>query len=195
MFLNFAKLQNVYIRKSNVAMKKIFVLLVTAVIGIMSASARDTEISASYGAMPAMKSLGVYSNHWNNLDYWGAVNFTIDHKFAPGLWIGLGYTYSSADSDNAVDGRYGKVYWHGLMANVRYEWYNRSILTLYSHVGVGALVEYYSPSWEDSYNHTNMAFQVSPVGVQVDFLPQAGMFAEAGYGVQGIIKVGLRVGF
>lgn len=176
-------------------MKKIFIIVVTVVIGIMSASARDTEISASYGAMPAMKSLGVYHNDWNGLDYWGAVNFTIDHKFAPCLWIGLGYTYSSADSDNAVDGRYGKVYWHGLMANVRYEWYHRSLLTLYSHVGVGALVEYYSPSWEDSYNRTNMAFQVSPVGVQIDFLPQAGMFAEAGYGVQGIIKVGLRIGF
>lgn len=176
-------------------MKKILFIIMCAMLGVASATARDTEVSVSYGAMPAMKSLGVYHNHWNDMDCWGAVNATIDHRFAPGLWIGLNYTYSSADSDTALDGRYGKVTWHGLMVNVRYHWLSRGPLTLYSHVGIGALVEYYSPSWEDSYNRTNMAFQVSPLGLQIDFLPNAGVFAEAGYGVQGIIKAGLRIGF
>ncbi|MCM1292258.1 MAG: hypothetical protein NC111_03660 [Bacteroides sp.] len=176
-------------------MKKILFSILLAVFAIGQLSARDTEVSVSYGAMPAMKSLGVYHNHWDGLDNWGAINATIDHKFAPGLWIGLSYTYSSADSDHAWDGRYGKVTWHGLMANVRYEWLHRGPVTMYSHVGIGALVEYYSPSWEDSYNRTNMAFQISPVGLQIDIIPQLGVFAEAGYGVQGIIKAGLRFGF
>ena len=93
----------------------------------------------------------------------------------------MNYTYSSASSDEAWLGRYGKVTWHGVMANVRYEWLQRGPVTLYSHVGIGALVEYYSPSWEDTYNRTNMAFQVSPAGVRSDAL--------------GNIKAGIRVGF
>lgn len=176
-------------------MKKIIMTAVLAVMAAGQIAARDTEVSVSYGAMPAMSSLGAYHNHWDGLDYWGAVNATIDHKFGPGVWIGLSYTYSSADSNHAWDGRYGQVTWHGLMVNVRYEWFTRGPLTLYSHVGVGALVEYYSPSWEDSYNRTNMAFQVSPVGLQADLTRNIGVFAEAGYGVQGIIKAGVRIGF
>lgn len=194
-FFDKLTLYHICFHRKQTLMKKIALLIIAVVAGISSAMARDTEVSVSYGAMPAMHNLGAYRNHWQDLDGWGSVNATIDHKFAPNLWIGLSYTYSSADSNTAWDGRYGKVTWHGLMANLRYEWYHRSLLTLYSHVGIGALVEYYSPSWEDSYNRTNMAFQVSPVGAQIDFIPQAGIFAEAGYGVQGIIKVGLRIGF
>lgn len=176
-------------------MKKFILSIMLAITATATLSARDTEVSVSYGAMPAMQSLGVYHNHWHNLDNWGAINATIDHKFAHGLWIGLSYTFSSADSDTAYDGRYGEVIWHGLMANVRYEWYNRGAVTLYSHIGIGALVEYYDPSWEDSYNRTNMAFQVSPIGLQADLCRNIGVFAEAGYGVQGIIKAGMRIGF
>lgn len=157
--------------------------------------ARDTEISVSYGTMSAMQTLGIYHNHWNNLNHWGTVNATVDHKFANGLWIGLNYTYASAESDTAYDSRYGNVTWHGLLVNIRYEWYNHGSVTLYSHVGIGALVEYYDPSWEDSYNQTNMAFQVSPIGLQADLSHHVGLFAETGYGVQGIIKVGVRIGF
>lgn len=176
-------------------MKKLLLSLALVAATLTPAAARDTEVSVGYGAMPAMTSLPVYHNHWHDLDNWGAMNFTIDHKFAPNLWMGLSYTYSSADSDHAYDGRYGKVTWHGLMANLRYEWLHQGPVTLYSHVGIGALVEYYSPSWEDSYNRTNMAFQVSPVGLQADLLRNTGLFVEAGYGVQGIIKAGVRIGF
>lgn len=176
-------------------MKKLITVILIAFAAVATSQARETEVSVSYGAMPAMQSLGVYHNHWHNLDYWGAMNFTIDHRFAPNLWIGLAYTYSSADSNTALDGRYGKAYFHGLTANVRYEWYSRGPIRLYSHVGVGALVEYYSPSWEDSFNRTNVAFQVSPVGVEANLAPNVGFFAEAGYGVQGIIKAGVRIGF
>lgn len=176
-------------------MKKIALLLIFAMGAAFSSLARDTELSVSYGASPAMNHLGAYRNDWNGLDGWGALNLTIDHRFAPALWIGLNYTYSSADSDHAWDGRYGKVVWHGVMVNVRYEWYQRAGLKLYSHVGIGALVEYYCPSWKPDYNHTNMAFQLSPVGVEYDVIPAVGLFAEAGYGCQGVAKVGIRVGF
>lgn len=175
-------------------MEKIFAIF-AMLLCVAAASARDTEVSVSYGAFPATNHLGVYRGHWSGIDGWGTVNATIDHRFAPDLWIGLNYTYSSAESDHAYHGRYGEITWHGLMANVRYQWYNRGSLILYSHVGIGVLVEYYSPSWEDSYNRTNMAFQLSPLGAQYDLSPHIGIFAEAGFGVQGVIKAGFRIGF
>lgn len=81
------------------------------------------------------------------------------------------------------------------MTNVRYHWCNRGPVSLYSHAGVGVLVEYFSPSWEESYNRTTFAFQVSPLGIEFNILPGMGLFGEVGYGVQGIAKVGFRLGF
>lgn len=176
-------------------MNRLRIIIAAAVATVaIAAGARDTEVSVSYGAFPATAHLGVYHNHWQGLDGWGAVNATIDHRFADPLWVGLSYTYSSANSQHASEGRYGEVTYHGLMVNVRYEWMRRSQVTLYSHVGVGVMVSYYDPSWRDSFNQTHMAFQMSPVGVQYDFHPNIGIFAEAGYGTQGVIKAGFRVG-
>lgn len=176
-------------------MKRLALLVLAALVSAAAVSARDTEVSVSYGAMPAMKYIGSYHGHWHGVDSWGAVNATIDHQFVPNLWMGLGYTYSSGDSNRASHGRYGQVTWHGLTVNMRYEWLHRGPVVMYSHLGLGVLVEYYSPSWQDSYNRTQMAFQVSPLGLQYDLAGAVGAFIEAGYGVQGIIKAGLRVGF
>ncbi|MCM1348575.1 MAG: porin family protein [Firmicutes bacterium] len=177
-------------------MKRIILCAVMAMIGAAALQARETEVSVSYGGLPAMSHISAYHNNWHGMgDCWGTVNATIDHKFGPRVWCGLSYTYSTADSYHAWDGRYGKVTWHGLMANVRYEWLERGSWRLYSHAGLGALVEYYSPSWEDSFNHTHMAFQVSPIGIEADLGRYVGVFAEVGYGIQGIGKVGLRIGF
>lgn len=176
-------------------MKKLLLIILIVFSSTCAASARDTEISLGYGALPAMKSLGVYHGHWKGIDTWGAFNASIDHRFAPSLWVGLNYTYSSGQSHHAVDNRYGEVTWHGLMVNARYEWLTSGRWTLFSHVGVGVLVEYYSPSWEESWNRTNMAFQLSPIGAQYELMKHAALFAEAGFGVQGIIKAGVRIGF
>ncbi len=174
---------------------KRFAILFAAVAATLAASARDTEVSVSYGAVPAMSQMAVYHDHWSGMSHcWGTVNFTIDHRFAENLWMGLNYTFSTADSEHAYDNRYGKVTWHGLMVNVRYEWAHNDALKLYSHVGVGALVEYYTPSWMDTYNRTHIGFQVSPIGAEYDITRHVGIFAEVGYGVQGIVKAGIRVG-
>lgn len=178
-------------------MKRIstILILLAAIMAPVGLSARNTEVSVSYGVAPAMRSLGAYHHGWHALDNWGAVNATFDHSFAPNLWAGLSYTYSSSQSDQAWDNRYGKIVYHGLMANVRYHWWNRGPVSLYSHVGLGVLVQYFTPSWEDSYNRTSMAFQVSPVGLEFNPLPSLGLFGEVGYGTQGIAKVGIRLGF
>lgn len=161
----------------------------------VSLQARDTEISVGYGAESAMEHIPAYSNHWNGMNHsWGTFSFTIDHRFAPKLWIGMGYTISSASADNVWHGYGGDVTWHGLLVNTRYEWLSRGSLTLYSHLGIGVLIAYMSPQWEPGYNSTRIAFQASPIGAQYDVTPHLGLFAEAGYGIQGVVKVGVRVG-
>ncbi|MDE7411129.1 MAG: hypothetical protein K2M94_03730 [Paramuribaculum sp.] len=175
-------------------MKKLM-LLSAVLLSALSVSAQRTQVSASYGASSAMYHMGAYSHNWHDVNGWGAVNFTVDHKFIPNLWLGLSYTYSSGSSNNAVGNHYGEVTWHALMVNARYEWYSRGPLKLYSHAGVGALVQYYTPSWSPSYNRSSFAFQVSPVGAEVSLLGRLGVFAEVGYGVQGVAKIGIRLGF
>ena len=182
--------------RKNMVMKRIMLVVLIAITMAGVSQARDTEISVSYGAFPAMDHMSVYSDSWNGMDHsWGTASFTIDHRFASRLWVGLSYTFSSASSSDVKGGLGGDVTWHGLLVNARYEWFNRSSLTLYSHGGVGVVVSYLSPQWEPSYNECRFGFQVSPVGVQWDVSRYAGLFAECGYGVQGVLKVGVRVGF
>lgn len=52
-------------------MKRTFTAIVGALLCALPMSARTTEVSASYGALPAMQSLGVYHHDWHNLDPWG----------------------------------------------------------------------------------------------------------------------------
>lgn len=177
-------------------MKLLNALLTAAMILIsVSAQGRDTEVSVSYGAMLAMSHVDSYHGNWSDITSWGTASFTIDHRFADRLWMGLSYTLSGASSDRVAPQGGGDIVWHGLMANARYEWLRTAHWTLYSHAGVGALITYYSPSWRDSYNTTRMAFQANPVGAQCDFTRHIGVFAEAGYGIEGIVKIGLRTGF
>ena len=176
-------------------MKKLIFAALIAAISSFGTEARDTEISVGYGAESAMEHIPAYSNHWHGMNHsWGTFSFTIDHRFADRLWIGMGYTISSASADNVMQGRGGDVTWHGLLVNTRYEWLRRKNLTLYSHAGIGVLIAYMSPEWEPGYNITRFGFQASPIGVQWDLSRHAGLFAEAGYGRQGVVKVGVRVG-
>lgn len=177
-------------------MKHLLVIILALLSATAGVAARDTEVSLSYGVAPAMSHLSAFNGHWNGMsNCWGTVNATIDHRFAENLWIGLNYTFSTAGSDHAVADRYGKLTWHGLMCNIRYEWYTAPRWRLYSHIGVGVLVEYFDPSWEDSYNRTNWAFQASPIGIEGDLCRNVALFAEFGYGMQGVGKAGIRIGF
>ena len=88
--------------------KRIILPLVIAATALSSAAqdrplSRDTEISVSYGALPCMSQIPYYYNNWEGLGQtWGTVNFTIDHRFADAMWIGMSYTYSG-DSSNRID--------------------------------------------------------------------------------------------
>ena len=152
-----------------------------------------TEISVSYGGLPAMRWMKVYADHWQNINPWGVVAVSIDHRFATRFWAGMSYTLSSGSSGRASEGRQGSVTWHSLMMHGRlvYGWSGR--WQFYGEAGVGVIISYLQPSWAPTYNRTHFAFQAAPVGVQLRVLDNFDIFAEAGFGVQGILRGGLRL--
>lgn len=183
-------------------MSRIFKRLAIGVFAVASAAALtatahadDTQVSISYGALPAMRFLSQYDDHWTNMNPWGDVVLSIDHRFAPRLRCGMSYTISSASSDNANRLRQGSIVWHSLLAHARYDYFAKGRLSVFGAAGVGVLIAYMQPSWEDNYNRTYFAFQFSPVGVGYTVLSNFELFAEAGFGVQGIVRGGVRVDF
>ncbi len=183
----------------------IFVTVLTALCGHMKASVGNdpaiidlggsTELGVSYGGLPAMRWLEGYSGHWQGINPWGVVAISIDHRFAPRIWAGMSYTISSASSGNASDGREGSVVWHSLMVHGRYTYGWSGRWSFYGGGGLGVIISYMQPSWAPTYNRTHFAFQATPVAAQFRILDNFDVFAEAGFGVQGILRGGLRVDF
>ncbi|MCM1110643.1 MAG: porin family protein [Clostridium sp.] len=154
-----------------------------------------TEVCISYDALPAMRFISGYRNGWNHMDPWGGVTVSLDHRFAPGLWLGLSYNISSASTNDASEGRDGAITWHSLMVHSRYEYWRSGRWRLYGVVGIGVIISYMQPSWADTYNRTQFAFQVTPVGCSYRVLENLDLFADAGFGVQGILRAGFRIDF
>ena len=152
-----------------------------------------TEVSVSYGGAPAMRWMKVYSDHWNKVSPWGAVAVSLDHRFASRLWLGMSYSISSSSTNDASEGRKGDVTWHSLMVHGRYIYTATGRWQLYGSAGVGVIISYMQPSWQPTYNRTHFAFQAVPLGAQFRVLGNFDIFAEAGYGVQGVVRAGVRV--
>lgn len=149
----------------------------------------------SYGSLPAMRFIPAYHNHWERMNPWGDVAISIDHRFAKGFWMGFSYTVSSASSNKVDSAGDGSITWHSLMLHARYEYWRSGRWKLYSSIGVGVLISYIQPEDVPTFNRTQFAFQVSPVGASFRVLNNLDLFGEAGFGVQGITRLGFRIDF
>ena len=81
------------------------------------------------------------------------------------------------------------------MLNVKIQYYQKSIVKLYSHAGAGAVISHMMPKFGDSYNKGYFAGQISPLGAEVEFYPGASVFGELGFGAQGLIQLGAKYSF
>ena len=79
------------------------------------------------------------------------------------------------------------------MMNGRYHYYRNSIVTLYAKLGLGVEFSYMQPRERDNYTKAYCAFQIVPVGAQVDLNRNWAMFAEAGFGAQGLFQFGFKL--
>ncbi|MCM1293495.1 MAG: outer membrane beta-barrel protein [Bacteroides sp.] len=173
-------------------MKRIIIALI-AVLGISyGASARKMNLSLSYGGYTLMDAAD-YHDGWHGVNNaWGAINLAYNVEVARNFWIGPSYTFSSTTTKGPES---SKIAYHAIMLNGRYDYYRNSLLTVYGHMGIGAEISHMQPRGGDSYNKGYFAFQLSPVGVDVDLSPMFTIFGEAGFGVQGLIQVGARLNF
>lgn len=174
-------------------MKKLFAAALLAVITLLplNANAQRTEITASYGAYTQMDASDM-KDGWDHVNTaWGALNLGVNFQVTRNIWIGPSYTFSSTTTKGGPD--HSKIAYHAIMMNGRYHYYHNSIVTLYGKFGIGVEISHMQPRGHDSYNKSYCAFQIVPVGAQVDLSRQWAMFAEAGYGAQGIFQFGFKL--
>lgn len=172
-------------------MKKYLIALIAVVAIATSASAQKTDITVSYGGYTQMDAC---DNHdgWHSVNTaWGAINAGVNFNVAPKFWIGPSYTFSSCNTKGGEN--HSSIAYHAIMLNGRYEYFQNRTVTLYGHVGLGALISHMMPKWDDAYNCTYFAFQASPLGAQVDLSRDFTLFGELGFGAQGLVQVGFRI--
>lgn len=156
------------------------------------AQAQKAELQIGYGGYTQMDATDMHDG-WHGVNHaWGALTAGVNFKVAPKFWIGPSYTFSSATTKGGPE--HSNIAYHVIMLNTRYEYYRNSIVKLYGHVGLGADISYMQPKNGDNYSKGYVAFQVSPLGAQVDLSRNASIFGEIGFGAQGLAQVGFRFG-
>lgn len=173
--------------------KKLFTAAILAATAFCGAYAQKTEITASYGAYTQMDATDMHDgwHHVNNA--WGALNLGVNFRVTPKIWVGPSYTFSSTTTKGGP--HHSNIAYHAVMLNGRYHYYRNSIVTLYAKLGLGVEFSYMQPHDGDNYTKSYCAFQIVPVGAQVDLNRSWAMFAEAGFGAQGLFQFGFKLKF
>lgn len=173
-------------------MKKLLLILVAAVGIALPGAARGIELTASYGGYTQMDAMDMHDG-WSGVNTaWGAATFGVNFQINRNLWIGPSYTFSSTTTKGGP--HHSNIAYHVIMLNGRYTYYRNSIVDLYAHVGLGADISHMQPRHGDAYNRGYFAFHIAPLGAQVKLNRNFAMFGEVGFGAQGLVQVGFRLG-
>lgn len=171
--------------------KKLLFAITVGIASVFGANAQKTEITASYGAYTQMDATDM-KDGWSHVNTaWGALNLGVNFRVTPKIWIGPSYTFSSTTTKGGPG--HSNIAYHAVMLNGRYHYYRNSIVTLYAKLGLGVEFSYMQPRERDNYTKAYCAFQIVPVGAQVDLNRNWAMFAEAGFGAQGLFQFGFKL--
>ncbi|MBD5232856.1 MAG: porin family protein [Bacteroidales bacterium] len=174
-------------------LKRLFAAAALAVTAIFGAHAQKTEVTLSYGAYTQMDATDM-KDGWKHVNTaWGALNAGVNFKVAPKIWVGPSYTFSSTTTKGGPE--HSNIAYHAVMINGRYHYYSNSIVSLYGKVGLGVEFSRMQPLVGDNYTKAYCAFQIVPIGAQVDISRQWAMYAEAGFGAQGMFQFGFKYKF
>lgn len=190
-------------------MKKIIAILLCFLIAL-SVNAKDykNELSFTYGqftvpqfayVMGGVLGVAFTAGHFTfeNSKFIGAAGFEYVHYTND--WFGYGGTiicdYMTSDAYN-VSSEGEKTYngkfnlgFISIMPNVKFSWFNREKVSLYSKIAVGPGLVFDNDN--SLKNNITLAAQISPLGVDFGNNLYRG-FAELGIGMQGILNVGIR---
>lgn len=174
-------------------------LIAAAFIGIASiftastTSAQKAEVTLSYGAYTQMDAMDMHDG-WDHVNTaWGALNVGLNFRVADKIWIGPSYTFSSTTTKGGPE--HSSIAYHAIMFNGRYHYYKNSIVSLYAKLGLGVELSYMQPRHDDNYTKAYCAFQIVPIGAQVDLNRNFAIFGEAGFGAQGLFQFGVKYKF
>ena len=172
-------------------MKKVLLALVALLGFAGAASAQRFELQAGYGGYTQMDATDMSDGvHMNSA--WGAMTAGVNFRVSPAMRIGASYTFSSA---TYKDHHPGNAFYHVILFGTMYDYYKAGALRLYGHAAVGLDFTHLSSSEPHySYNNTYFAYQVSPIGADYYIGSGCKLFGELGFGAQGLLQVGVRVG-
>lgn len=171
-------------------MKKLLLALALIASCIAGAHAQRTEITLGYGGFTQMDATDCRDGWRGVNNAWGAVTAGVNYRLTNKLWVGPSYTFSSTHTKGHP---HSAIAYHVLLAYGRYDYYRNSIFTLYGHLGLGVIISYLQPWGGDSYNCSYFGVQVSPIGAMARVSRNVSLYGEVGYGVQGVLQVGVRV--
>ena len=170
---------------------KRFLIALVALVGLAgAASAQKAEIQIGYGGYTQMDATDCHDGWGGVNNAWGAVTLGVNFNVARNFWIGPSYSISTCTTKGGPD--HSSVAYHVLTLNVRYNYWRNSMVTLYGHVGLGAVISHMMPHHMDSYNCTYFAYQFTPLGASVGISRSVTLFGELGFGAQGLLQVGAR---
>ena len=170
---------------------KNFLLIAAAAIGVSAAAQAQTTIYASYGGYTQMDACNNHDDWANVHTAWGAVNAGFDFHVAPKFSIGPSYTFSSCCTDGGQLASH--IAYHAVLLNAKYDYYRSGMWSLYGHLGAGVVISHMQPKFFESYNKVYFAGQISPLGVRAALSSNFNMFAEVGFGAQGVAQVGFSL--
>lgn len=170
-------------------MKRLLLLVAAVTAFALSGFSQKAEIQLGYGGYTQMDATDMHDglHHVNNA--WGAVTVGANFNIAPRLWIGPSYSLSTTTTKGSP---HDNIAYHVIMMNARYEYFRNNIVTLYAHAGLGADISYIQPRGGDNYSKGYVAFQVSPIGMNVGVTRNVDLFTELGFGAQGVAQIGFR---
>lgn len=168
-------------------MKRLFIALIALAGFAAVASAQKVSLQIGYGGYTQMDATDMHDGGKVNTA-WGAVTAGVYFDVLRNLKLGASYTFSSADYKRSD----ANVYYHVIMLNGRYDYYRNSIVKLYGHLGIGVDISHITAG-DYIDNKGYFAFQVSPLGAEVDLSRNVGIFGELGFGAQGLLQVGFRL--
>ncbi|MBO7467187.1 MAG: hypothetical protein J6T94_05865 [Bacteroidaceae bacterium] len=184
-----------------------FIVPVRAQEGLML----KNEINVTYGQFTAPQMLYVLGEvfgaafslgHFqaDNTVFLGALGLeyfrSTNDWFAYGASLLLDYSTSDSysvdkDGNKTLNGKYN-LGWASMMPSVKFKWLRREKITLYSKLSAGPGMIF---SNEGSLmDKLSVSFQATPIGLAVGKGSIRG-FAEIGFGMQGIVNVGVQKRF
>lgn len=90
---------------------------------------------------------------------------------------------------------HSSLFYHTILFNGKYNYFQKGILTLYGHLGLGVEITQFDPKWDDNYTEAYFGYQVSPIGINARLANGFSIFGELGFGNQGLIQAGFSYSF